>query len=192
MSNVTRYCYKYDEEHEAHTAMSRIPNNACVVFASDYDALLKQVKEHQDEACAERIARLQARAEAAERERDEKVRQILSERLEDWDRVQQLHQAQAALSAMEAGPKPEWHPQWIVDCGHGCMVGACMDDGCYVTLLPNDARWQPTAWIPPQVVRFLGTVEGGQQNTTNMLREVHASELGLNHPSTMPEPKEGA
>jgi hypothetical protein len=59
MSDVTRYCYRYDGEHEEHTSMIRIHNDfACVVLATDYDAM--EARAEQAEA---RVAALEARLE---------------------------------------------------------------------------------------------------------------------------------
>lgn len=60
---------------------------------------------------------------------------------------------------MTAENEPRWEPEWLVDVGHGSVLGVVMDDHCFVVLYPKEnGRWEPGTHIPEAIARFLGSV----------------------------------
>ena len=53
--------------------------------------------------------------------------------------------------------KSNWQPQWLVEDEHGCKLGICIDDHCFVVLSPDtEGQWHPIKHIPDMVAQRIG------------------------------------
>ena len=50
-------------------------------------------------------------------------------------------------------------PEWLIDIGHGSVVGVGIDDGCLVVLTKHPSgEWLPTTHIPPEATQRLSEI----------------------------------
>ena len=85
----------------------------------------------------------------------------------------------------------ERQPEWAIDIGQGCAVGAQIDDGCFVVLTQDQwGYWTPTTHVPVEAVGALADLASRALATADYRGAGSASEYRSPHPDGLAGPRD--